>query len=69
MKISSIIKKRARPDLNRGPNAPQAFALSKLCNESKNCGKIVPILASESTQKMIETAKDKIKKMTSKLLD
>ncbi len=28
------IVKRARSDLNRRPNAPQAFALSKLCNES-----------------------------------
>ncbi len=28
--------KRTRPDSNRRPNAPQAFALSKLCNESKD---------------------------------
>ena len=29
---------RTRPDSNRRPNAPQAFALSKLCNESnKEC--------------------------------
>ncbi len=27
-------KRRTRSDLNRRPNAPQAFALSKLCNES-----------------------------------
>ena len=31
--------KRTRPDSNRRPNAPQAFALSKLCNESENFGK------------------------------
>lgn len=32
-------KVRTRSDSNRRPNAPQAFALSKLCNESENFGK------------------------------
>ena len=31
--------KRARRDSNPRPNAPQAFALSMLCNEPKNCGR------------------------------
>ena len=31
--------RRTRPDSNRRPNAPQAFALSKLCNESEKFGK------------------------------
>ena len=32
--ISEGNEKRTRSDSNRRPNAPQAFALSKLCNES-----------------------------------
>ena len=32
--IKAPIRWRTRPDSNRRPNAPQAFALSKLCNES-----------------------------------
>ena len=30
------IEERTRSDSNRRPNAPQAFALSMLCNESEN---------------------------------
>ena len=35
-KVPHIHVKRARPDSNRRPIAPQAIALSMLCNEPKN---------------------------------